>query len=107
MIYMYMENIYFIQNMKNPFCIELNKMKNPPKKYYTVETVAKSNRKIIERGEIDISNTQIYDRSLSCLGTGTSIKSGWFKLVLLTQTSPLSEMIQSCKCFSHMSKIPT
>jgi len=25
--------------------------------------------------EIDISNTQTYDHSLSCLGTGTSIKS--------------------------------
>jgi len=42
-------------------------MKN--KKYHTVGTVPKSNRKIVERGKIDIPNTQIYDRSFSWLGT--------------------------------------
>ena len=39
------------------------------KKYHTVGTVQKSNRKILERGIIDIPNTQIHDRSLSWLGT--------------------------------------
>jgi hypothetical protein len=56
----------------------IDKMKN--RKYYTVRTVPKSNRKIVERVEIDISNRQIHDRSLSWLGTGTSIKSGGVKL---------------------------
>ena len=50
-------------------------------KYYNVRTVPKSNRKIAERGKIDTPNTQIYDSSLSMLGTDTSIKSGRVKLV--------------------------
>ena len=41
-----------------------------------------SNRKIVERGKIDTPNTQIHEHSLSCLGTGTSIKSGWVKQVV-------------------------
>ena len=36
-----------------------SKMKN--KKYHTVGTVPKSNRKIVERGNIDIHNTEIHD----------------------------------------------
>jgi hypothetical protein len=39
----------------------------------TVGTVPKSNRKIIERDKIDISNAQIHDRAFSFLVTGTSI----------------------------------
>ena len=39
------------------------------KKYHTVRTVPKSNIKIVERGKIDTSNTQIHDRSL--FGTGS------------------------------------
>jgi hypothetical protein len=50
------------------FCSN-NTMKN--KKYHTVGTVLKFRRKIVERGKIDIHDTQIYDRSLSWLGTGT------------------------------------
>jgi hypothetical protein len=34
-----------------------------------------TNRTIIERGKCDTFNIQIHDRSLSCLVTGTSIKS--------------------------------
>jgi len=45
-------------------------------KYHMVGTVPKSNRKIVQRDKIDIPNTQIHDRSLLWLGTGTSIKSG-------------------------------
>jgi hypothetical protein len=52
-------------------------MKN--KKYHTVTTVLKFNRKIAERGKIDSPYTQIHDRSLSWLGTGTTIKSGRVK----------------------------
>jgi len=47
-------------------------MKN--KKNHTVGTIQKSNIKIVERGKIDTLNTQIHDRSVSWLGTGTSIK---------------------------------
>jgi hypothetical protein len=48
------------------------------KYYHTLGTVPKSNKNITESDKIDIRNTQIYDRSLSWLGTGTSIKSGHF-----------------------------
>ena len=54
-------------------------MKN--KKYDTVETIPKSNIKMTERGKFDTPNTQIHDRSLSWLGTGTSIKRGGVMLV--------------------------
>jgi hypothetical protein len=48
-----------------------NKMKK--KKYHTVGTVPKSNRKIVKRGTIDISNTLKHDRSLSKQYTVSSI----------------------------------
>jgi hypothetical protein len=51
-----------------------NKMKN--EKYHTVGTVPNSNSKFVERGKFDTSNTHIHDRTLSCLGTGTSVKGG-------------------------------
>jgi hypothetical protein len=53
----------------------MNTRKN--KKYLTVRIVPKSNRTIIERGKLDITNPQIHDCSLSWLGTGTSIKTKW------------------------------
>jgi hypothetical protein len=53
-------------------------------KYHTVGTVLKSNIKIVERGKIDIYNTQIHDCPLSWLGTDPSIKSGGFKGVPYT-----------------------
>ena len=68
-------------------------MKN--KKDHTVRTISKSNIKIVDRGEIDTCNTQIHDRSLFLLGTGTSVNSGGAKLVLWAQTSPLGEMMLS------------
>ena len=43
-------------------------------KYHTVTTVSESNIKILERDKIYTPNTQIHDRSQSCLDTGTSIK---------------------------------
>ena len=51
-------------------------MKN--EKHHTVGIMPKSNIKIKQRGKIDTHT--IYDHSLSWLGTGTSIKSGGFKL---------------------------
>jgi hypothetical protein len=77
------------------------------KYYHTLGTVPKSNKNITESDKIDILNTQIHDRSLSWLGTGTSIKSGRVKLVLLAYTSTISEMMLSCKCLQCASEIPT
>jgi hypothetical protein len=65
----------------------------------TVATIPKSNIKIVERGKIDATNTQVHERSLSLIGTGISIKGGGVKLISWTQISPLSEMMRSCKCF--------
>ena len=53
---------------------------NPSKE--TVGIVPKSKRKITERCKIDYPNTRIHDRSLSYLGTETSIKSDGIKLDL-------------------------
>jgi len=44
------------------------------KKYHTVGTVPKSNRKIVERCKIETPNTQIHDLSLSWFIIDTSIK---------------------------------
>ena len=75
---------------------------NQNKMYHTFRKFRKFNRKIVERIKIDTPITQIYDLSLSWLGTGTSIKSGGIKLVLWTQTSNVSEMMWSYKSFySH------
>jgi hypothetical protein len=46
-------------------------MKN--KKYQSVETVPKSNRKIVEIRKIYTPNTHIHDLSVSWLDTGTLI----------------------------------
>jgi len=105
------------------------KNKKNPKN--TTLTIPKSNITVVERGKIDIpnthihdpyhtnawplthkymtANTQIHERLFSWIGTytGTSINSEQIKLVLWAQTSPLSEMVPSCKCFSNMSKIPS
>jgi len=77
-------------------------------KYHTVRTVSKSNRKIAERDKIGTPNSQIRDCFISLFGTSTSIrKSDGVKLVLLVQTSPLSDKFRSCKCVSHVSKMQT
>ena len=49
-------------------------------------------KKIAERCKLYTPNTQIHDHSRPWLGKGTSIKSGWVKLVLWPQTSPLGEI---------------
>jgi len=78
------------------------------KKYLTVGTIRNSNIKVVEICKIDTPDTQILDRSLSWLSTGTSIKiNGGVKLVWWAQTFPLSEMVRSCKCFPRMNKMPT
>ena len=45
------------------------------KKYHTIGTKSKSNRKIVERDTIHNTNSEIHDRSHSWLDTGSSIKS--------------------------------
>ena len=59
-----------------------DKMRNQIRVYHTVGTVPKSNIKITKRDNIDTPNTQLHNRSLSWLGTGTKIKSGEAKLIL-------------------------
>jgi len=41
--------------------------------------------KVVERGKINTTNTQIHDRALSFLDTATPIKGGEVKLVALFQ----------------------
>ena len=71
-----------------------NKMKNI--KYHPVRTVPKSNIKIWKEAKAIPISLKLHDRTLD---TGTSIKSGGFKLALWDQTSPLSDMMRSCTCF--------
>jgi hypothetical protein len=68
-------------------------------KYHTVGTIPKSNIKIVERGKIDISNTQIHDCPLSWLGTDTSIKSGGFNGY---HTLKGNNSLKSVERFDHM-----
>jgi len=51
-------DLCYVPNMKSK---RVNKMKGTI--YQTVGTVPKYNRKVIERGKIDIINTHIHDRS--------------------------------------------
>jgi hypothetical protein len=56
----------------------------------------KSNIKIVERGKIDVLNTQIHDRTFSWLGTGTSVESCGVQLLLSVQTSTQKRIISIC-----------
>ena len=90
----------FISDINYPAASKIPKpsCKNGDKKSnHSVGTNPKSNIKTTEKDQIDTSNTQIHDRSLFWLSTCTSITSGRIKLVLWSQTSPLSEMMLSCK----------
>jgi hypothetical protein len=66
-------------------------MKN--KKYHTLGKAPKSNEKIVERGKIYPLKIQILDRLPALFWAGISIKRGAVKLVLGTQTTPLSEIV--------------
>jgi hypothetical protein len=52
----------------------LKSKRKSSKNYHTAETILKSNRQIVDQGKIDTLSTQLHDCSLSCLGTGTSIR---------------------------------
>ena len=71
-----------------------NKMKNKAKITTLSQTVLISYRKSQKQKPL---HTHIYDRSISCIDTGTSINSGGVKLIFWTQSSPLSKMMLSCK----------
>ena len=64
------------------------------KKYKTIKTVPKSNKQDRRKDTQSIPLTHIHDILLTCLGTGTSIKNVWVKLLLWTRTSPLNKMIR-------------
>jgi L-lactate utilization protein LutC len=65
-------------------------MKN--KKYHIVDTLPKSNIKIVERGKTDTGNTQAQKRSLSLLGTGhISLVTVSLMRVTLANTFNISE----------------
>ena len=68
-----------------------DKMKN--KKYHTLGKAPKSNEQIVERGKIYPLKIQILDRLPALFWAGISIKRGAVKLVLGTQTTPLSEIV--------------
>ena len=68
-----------------------------------VGTVPKS----IEKSQKETQSIILTHKYMTCLSTDTSIKSGGVKLVVWAQTSPLSEMMRSCKCFPRMSGIST
>ena len=73
------------------------------KQKMTLQGQNNSKIKSIYRRKRQNKNFQIHDRSFSGLGTGTSIKSGGVKLVLLVPIFPLSEMMPSCKYLKHAS----
>jgi len=77
---------------------EKNNYKN--KKYHNGRTAPKYiSKHHINRGKIDTLQTHICDRSLSCVGTGTSQKSDGIELVLWTTQTPRRKNIRSLKWF--------
>ena len=65
------------------------------------------NVKIMKRGKIDTTFTQIYKFSLSWLGIGIKITTGGVDIAIWTETSRLSEVMRSCMCFPNGSKMST
>ena len=87
------------QKLPHPRTITQYNNKIQYKNYHTVGTVLKIQSKIVERCRIDIPNIQIHDQSLSCLGTGTSMKSEGVKLVfppLVCRTVHVQFVIYVC-----------
>ena len=82
-------------------------MENKQKCHTACRNSSKIKQKIRRQGQKrHLQHTCVQDRSLSQLGTDTSIrKSGGVVLALLSQTLSLSEMMRSCKCFPHVSKM--
>ena len=55
--------------------------------------------------ETPIPNTHTHDLILSYPGRGTLIKRGEVNLVLCSQSYLFSEMMRSCMCHTHVTKI--
>ena len=70
----FLKHSKFIEQERNWDAYKNNKIKWKAKKYHNVGTFPKFKRKILERGKIGTPSTQILDRSIFWLGTGTSIK---------------------------------
>ena len=71
-----------------------------------INTTLSNRQKMETEAKLIFSNSHLHERSLYWLDIATSIKkSGGVKPVLWTQTAPLSEMMRSCKCFTHVSKM--
>ena len=68
------------QNMITDIQVKTTEWKS--KTYHTVGTIPTLNINITGRSKIDTTNVKLHPRSLSWLGTGTSIKCGMVKLVL-------------------------
>ena len=78
------------QNMITDIQVKTTEWKS--KTYHTVGTIPKLNIKITRKSNSDITNVQIHHRSLSWLGTGTSIKCGGVRLVLWLKYTNASKM---------------
>ena len=84
-----------------------NIIKFKSNKYHTLRTVPIFNRQIVENIKIHITNTEMHDRSLLRLGTGTSITNGWELLTLPEhRSSPpgfsgvrVTRSLVLCMCF--------
>jgi len=94
-IYGFWLPLWYLQTLTEYVWFQLLKWR---KKYHTVGTALKFNRKTAEIDKIDTINTHIHDRLLDA---------GGVKLVLPAQASSLGKMLLSCKCFPHFSKIST
>ena len=81
-----------------------NEVKN--NKYHSVGTSLKSNIKIVERGKTDtITHKYMTLTFLACYMHLN--KNGGDKPVFWAQTSHITAMMRSCKCFPHVSIMPT
>ena len=72
-LHYFFTNFKYLQIMSKLYSNTLSSSNNEINiHYHTIGTIPWSNIKMAEIGKID--NTQLHDRSLSCHGTGTSIK---------------------------------
>jgi hypothetical protein len=93
--------IYF-RDHKTKTCWNIHVMwgliKRKIKKYHTIGTTTKSNVKIVNRGKVNITYTQVHNCGLSPLGSGTSIRIRRVDTAFWTETSRLIEVMRSRIC---------
>jgi hypothetical protein len=83
----------------------MHKVQDQDSKFFTTTLTHLKIRR--NRSKIHISNTRMYELSLSSLGTDTSKKICRVNLIYWAEASPLSEVMQSSKWFPLLSKMPT